>query len=185
MEAILSEVKGNNIIEVHYDIDPENPRTWENAGTMVYKYRGYGENEGDIDWDEFSSFEDFTTYLKVEKKAVIVLPLRVYDHSGLSMYVGTTGDRWDSSQVGAIYITQEDINNHWGAEYSIEDVEAGLRYEVDAYDHYLKGEVYGYLIFASKTCDTCQHTEREVVDSCWGYYSVEDALQTAKDYVLA
>ena len=113
------------------------------------------------------------------------MPLRIYDHSGLSLYIGTTGDRWDSSQVGAIYITQEDIDNHWGAEYSLADVEAGLRHEVDAYDSYLKGEVYGYIIYAPNTCPTCEHTEREVVDSCWGYYSVEDALNTARSYVLA
>ncbi len=42
--------------------------------------------------------------------------------------------------------------------------------EVQTYDQYLRGEVYGYQI-------------DEDGDSCWGYYGIEDCLEEAKSTV--
>jgi len=42
--------------------------------------------------------------------------------------------------------------------------------EVETYDQFLRGEVYGYKI-------------DEDGDSCWGFYGVEDCLEDAKSAV--
>lgn len=42
-----------------------------------------------------------------------ILPLSIYDHSGITMYVGSPCDRWDSSYVGWAFMTKEDcLKNH-------------------------------------------------------------------------
>lgn len=183
MEAVKVEKYGNNIIEVHYDTDPDNPRDWENLGTMVCFHRRY--NLGDK--HDFT-VEEISQNLLREQGAIVILPLFLYDHSGLSMSTSTFRGRaphagWDSGAVGYIYATKEDVTREFGDDYTEEKVEDILRSEVEVYDKYLRGEVYGYRILAEKTCDSCNHTEREEMDSCWGYYSEEEALASAKDMV--
>ena len=51
-----------------------------------------------------------------EQKDIVILPLFLYDHSGLSMSTGSFMGRavhaeWDSGQVGYIYANREDILN--------------------------------------------------------------------------
>ena len=41
--------------------------------------------------------------------------------------------------------------------------------EVNEYDHYLTGEVYGYEI--------CSDDDDEVIASCWGYYDREECMK--------
>ena len=49
-----------------------------------------------------------------ELKAVIILPLYLYDHSGIAIKVGSfickaVHAEWDSGKIGFIYATKEDI----------------------------------------------------------------------------
>jgi hypothetical protein len=54
----------------------------------------------------------------------------------------------------------------------VEKVRKVLKGEVETYDQYLTGEVYGYRISKVEVCDKgCEH--KEEVDSCWGYYGME------------
>lgn len=93
----------------------------------------------------------------------IILPLYLYDHSGITM--NTTGFHcpWDSGQVGFIHLSLEDVRREYGVQRvsaklrrTVEDV---LRAEVEVYDDYLRGNVYGYVI----------ERDSDHVDSCWGY----------------
>lgn len=42
--------------------------------------------------------------------------------------------------------------------------------EIEMLRQHIDGDVYGYVIEQGKTCGTCNHTEWEEVDSCWGFY---------------
>lgn len=95
-------------IEIHPDTDAESPREWDNAGTMVCWHRRYALG----DKHTFNSPADFEEWAK-ENKA-LVLPLFLYDHSGLSMRTSAYGDPWDSGQVGYIYILPAKILEEWG-----------------------------------------------------------------------
>lgn len=100
-------------------------------------------------------------------KHFFVLPLYLYDHSGIAMSATPFGCPWDSGQVGFIYAERDQ------AEYP--DPMADLLNEVKTYDRYLSGDVYGYVI---KDMD-CNE-----LSSSWGFYGFnqckEDALAEAK-----
>lgn len=49
-------------------------------------------------------------------------------------------------------------------------VDAAMDQEIELLQHHIAGDVYGYIIEEGKTCGTCNHTEWEEVDSCWGFY---------------
>jgi hypothetical protein len=42
--------------------------------------------------------------------------------------------------------------------------------EVEVYDQYLSGDVYGFVLKELQTCPTCNDVNEEVIDSCWGFY---------------
>ena len=95
------------------------------------------------------------------------------------MYVGTTGDRWDSSFVGFIFISKEKARKEYGwkliTKARREKLEEYLRNEVKVYDQYLTGDVYGYRITDTET--------DEEVDSCWGYYGSDECMDEAESIV--
>ena len=175
MSNIAYEYERNGLnIRIFYDESPENPRDWDNVGTMVCSHRNYNLGDEQLEASEYENWEDVRKNLLIkERKAVIILPLFLYDHSGITMY--TTGDTryrqheaWDSGQVGFIYCTQEDIDREWNG-----DKEAAKKYlegEIKTYDQYLTGDVYGFSI---------KNKHGEDVDSCWGFYGIEYAKEEA------
>jgi hypothetical protein len=145
-------------LDIEQDTDENNdPRDFDNLGTMVCFHRSY--NLGDK--HDFS-VEDIKALVK--RKDVLALPLFLIDHSGLSMSVRDFGCPWDSGQVGFIFIDFEKIRKEFSVKKVtkklLEQVKKSLIAEVDTYDSYLRGEVYGYLI---------KDADGEVLDSCWGF----------------
>ena len=90
----------------------------------------------------------------------VILPLWLYDHSGISMSCGERtypyDDRWDSGQVGWIAVTRKDAMENLGvrkpdgswAMAGESDWEKAaidcIRAEVETYDQYLTGDIYWY-----------------------------------------
>lgn len=185
MNDVLERVEYNNVvIEAVQDNDPLDPRSWDNLGTMVCWHKRYtlGDTNTGIDPKDYDSAEELFNHLK--SISAIVMPLYLYDHSGISMSTSTYAGKaqhasWDSGLVGYIYIDREELHKE-GLDESA-DLEAILRAEVDTYDRYLRGDMYGYRVVKNVKCDSCGHTEREVVDSCFGYESPEEALQAGKE----
>jgi len=144
------------------DVSPFNPRQYDNLGTMVCAHRRYELGDEQITDERFRGWNHIYRYLRISRKAICVLPLGLYDHSGISMYVGAgpaMGDSagWDSGQVGFIYTTKERLDE---LGCNPDDVEEALRAEVKEYSSYLCGEVYYYLI---------EDAEGDVLESCGGY----------------
>ena len=86
---------------------------------------------------------------------------------------------WDSGQVGFIYILKADACKEYGIKYItkkwVDKLEQYLNGDVEAYDHYIKGEVYGYSI---KNSD-------EVYDSCGGFIGDDLDTNGMLDYIPA
>jgi len=187
MNPVIETITHNNlIIEICQDYDPENPREWENLGTMICWHKRYnlGDSNTDYSLDDYDSAEELFNAIK--KDSLVVLPLYLYDHSGISMstttYVGRAQHAsWDSGLVGYIYTTKEQVERAGVTEES--DLESILVNEVEMYNHYLTGDVYGYRVYDTHQCDSCKHTEKKLIDSCWGYYSQEEALKTATELI--
>ena len=106
---------------------------------------------------------------------VLVKPLCLYDHGGISISTGSFIGRamhaeWDSGQVGYVHMDKKTAIYHLldltgDRPRSLTDetwkARAGDYIEADVaeYDNYLTGRIYGYRTFEGL----------EEVDSCWGY----------------
>jgi len=156
---------GTKLMIVHDDIG-DSPREWDNLGTMVCFHKKYRlGDEHEYKAGDFNSAEEIEDQIYKDHDALIVLPLYLYDHGGITM--NTTGFSciWDSMPVGFIYISKAKAR----AEYSVKRIskilkkriEQYLVSEVSIYDMYLMGEVYG-----------CQliDTDGEQMDACYGFY---------------
>jgi hypothetical protein len=158
-------------ITIDYDTDAESSREWSNIGEMVCWHRRY--NLGDK--HEFDSPSDFQEWAdSKESDVAIVLPLYLYDHSGITMSCSSFSCPWDSGQVGYIYITKAKIRDKYSvkriSKKLLERVRGYLVNEVETYDMFLTGQVYGYSI---------EDSEGNNVDSCWGFYGLDHCKEEA------
>lgn len=140
--------------------------------------------------DDFSSMELVERYLRVARRAIVTLPLYLYDHSGITMTAGSnlvgrgetpSGGRdswgnargWDTTMCGFIYTNAERCaelcgTGEDGGLYAPDDwagtplewVASQLDVEVRLYAAYLEGQVYGY---------TVEDDRGDEVGSCWGF----------------
>jgi len=152
------EYKGYNI-KIYLDEDPENPRTaWDNFGHMICFHSRY--NLGD---KHDMSLEDAKELEK--SKDVISLPLYLYDHSGLTIRTYPFSCPWDSGKIGFVYVTKEEVRKEYSCKLVTKEIKEKvinlLRSEVEEYNNYLTGEVYGYRIVDDN---------EEERDSCWGFF---------------
>ena len=108
---------------------------------------------------------------KVISEKYLMLPLYLYDHSGLAMSTESFSGRaphaeWDSGQVGWIYVSKEDALKEFDADKMTgairQKADALMRSEVAAYDSYLHGECYGFELYKNG----------ELSDSCWGFIEI-------------
>lgn len=110
-------------------------------------------------------------------KYVMILPLFLYDHSGITISTGRFSCPWDSGQVGYIYITRERMLKEWSAKKLTKKLKAKayeiMESEVHEYDHFLTGNVYGYQV-EGELCD----------DSCWGFYGSSYDDDSSWDYMI-
>ena len=174
MEDMMTVSSDGYKLSVFRDEDAPNPREWDNLGRMVCWHRRY--NLGDE-----HSFEDVEDFLESEeyKNAIVILPVYMYDHSGLAFSTVSFEDKWDSGQVGYIYVTQERAKMFFGREITESDHE-GIKEllvgEVETYDQYFQGDCYGFKI---------SNEHGDVVDSASGYYGsrITDVLQEMKESV--
>ena len=188
-------------IKVYRDECGESPREWDNLGTMAFCHRNY--NLGDeqmkhphelflliLDDDTvyriagegtaYCEYWDDETverlWKEVEKRAVI-LPLYLYDHSGITIRTSPFSCPWDSGQVGWIFVTKEAMRKEYGKQRISKQlrarVTAYLGGEVETYDNFLTGQVYGYVV---------EDQEGEHIDSCWGFYGYKSE---SWDYMLS
>lgn len=176
MNSINTITKGNYKLEIFQDESPESPRSWDNLGTMICFHSRY--NLGD---KHNYSREEGQELLK--GKDIISLPLYLYDHSGITMNTTGFSCGWDSGCVGFIYVTKETIRKEYGVKRItkeiIEKVTKVLKGEVETYDQYLTGDVYGYRVSKVEKCDK-GHEHDEEVDSCWGFYGEESVEEEGK-----
>lgn len=189
MEQIKDIIKGDKKfrIKILQDETPSNPREDDNLGTMVCFHKRY--NLGDkhnYRSSDFDSYEEVKKTIIKQENVGVILPLYLYDHSGITMNTTGFSCGWDSGQVGFIFISKEKMLNEYGGKIVTkklkEKVTEYLKNEVNTYDQYLTGDVYGYKIFEVVTCSEGHEHENEL-DSCWGYYGEDYCMKEAESVV--
>lgn len=157
---------------VEIDDDPLNPRKdCDNFGKMLCWHRRY--NLGDK--NPYKHSEDFHYDKELQKSIFAVLPVYLYDHSGLTVSSAPFSCPWDSGQVGIIYVTKEDAKREYGdlSEETKINVIERLESEIKEYDNYLTGNYYYFAV---------EDEEGEVVDTCGNFTgtSMTEILQSMK-----
>lgn len=173
-DAVYEEVHCGHTIKIYQNPDAESPREWSNLGTLICWHRRYrlGDSHSFDSPEAFlrdragvSDQSDLSMAQlreRADRKAVL-LPVFLYDHSGLAMNTIGFHCPWDSGQVGFVYVSLEAVREEFGAKRVTkalrEKAEDILRAEIVSYDAYLGGRVYGYVI----------EWDGEEVDACWGF----------------
>mgnify|MGYP003407728788 FL=1 len=167
-------------LEIFDDLNPCSPREFDNLGTMVCFHRRYDlGDETELKSSDFSSWEELENYLYKEENALIAIPVFMYDHSGL--WINTTGFScpWDSGQVGYIYISKEKVRREYSCKRISKKLKEMIREmlcsEVDLYNDYLSGNVYGFTLTDKENA--------EEIDSSCGFYGTDYIENGIFDYV--
>ena len=158
--AILEKEYKGYTVKIFVDDNPINPvEDFDMFGKMICFHNRYNLGHS----HDFTT-ESFQEFLQENKNNIVSLPLYFYDHSGITMRITPFSCQWDSGQVGVIYVTKENIKK----EFNVKNITKGimekvlnlLKAEVETYNKYLTGQIYGYQILKGE----------DVEDSCWGYY---------------
>jgi hypothetical protein len=176
----------------------DTPRDWDNLGKMICWHNRYTlgdekllENYSELKecrlknlTENCNGWDEVEEVLTKEFGAVVILPLFLYDHSGISIRTYSHGQHagWDGGYVGFIYATKADILK----EYSVKritkaiktKVEKILTSEVETYSQYLEGDVYSFVI---------EDEEGNHVNSCGGFYgmdAVKEEVNSQIDYAI-
>lgn len=187
METVETKTIGKYLIEIYPDEMGDSPRNWENLGTMICFHRRYDlGDKHDYDANDYSGWEEQRKSIEKNEKPCVILPLYLYDHSGITMSTSPFSCRWDSGQVGWIFVSKEKVKKEYGVKKItkdiVEKVTSVLEGEVKTYDQYIMGDVYGYKVFEIQTCEL-GHEHKEELDSCWGYYGVDECMNDAEGIV--
>jgi len=196
---------------VRVDGDNEDPRTWDNVGTMTCFHSRY--NLGDKhQWKEPETFlqdlaatvtelpdgdNDMEIVWDILNKHFVILPLYLYDHSGITMSTSPFSCRWDSGQVGYIYCSLDKAREEWGTPTSDWNTQANytknedgtfrnlkeaatqtLENEVTTYDQYLTGNIYKFELQIKNVRE-----EWETDDSCGGFYGDDHVASGLIDHL--
>jgi hypothetical protein len=167
----------------------DNPREWSNVGTMAVSYGGYelgDEDISEIDFEVECGCDENTScprcddtgyytmnpvdYFKKERGARVVIPLTVYEHSGITMRAGDVTlpwdtDRWDTSFVGFIFDTPNALKECMGEGVCDEDIKKALEGEVKIYASYLEGDIMYYRV---------EDDETDYIEGCGAYVGDSD-----------
>lgn len=125
-----------------------------------------------------------------KEQNLCIIPVFMYDHSGITISSGPFGCPWDSGQVGFIYMTRETCEKHGE---NFDRAEEILKSEIKELDAYLTGDVYSYTIW--ETEEECDPTEiYEHLDDfkdagtyagCGGFYDYDYCKESAFEHLAA
>ena len=144
----------------HYDFDTLGTITYAaHARTVVGVVPKTAEEDAEIAKD-------------VRDGKAIGLPVWAYVHSGATVKAALENPfscPWDSGRSGWVYVTKERALKEYGRKLTSKKFLARVREqlisEVEVFDMYLSGDVWGYEIVQDGIV---------VIDSCWGWYGYDD-----------
>lgn len=172
-------------LKIMHDTSPESPREWDNLGTMYCEHRRY--ELGDKKAQDISVYNYKTEQRETPDKGYTILPLYLYDHGGITMSTGRFSCPWDSGCVGYIYVSDDDVKNEYGwkiiTKKRREIITKRLKAEVEVYDQYLTGDVYGFQFESFAVYEDGREESLDDSDSCWGFYGSDPATNGIAEHL--
>ena len=116
-------------------------------------------------------------------KDCLIKPLYLMDHGMIGVSLRHYGDKWDSGQVGWVFVSRQMIRDNWGIKRVTKEylakAEALMASEVEEYGRWLEGSVYIFRVTNPAT------GESEKGDPMIGMYSTQlEAFMTARSMYL-
>lgn len=178
------EINDNVRVRIEYDTDPPSPVECDNLGEIAYSSSRYCLGTEDVSQERLREIHE-----KIESGEYLGLPVYAYVHSGATIRCGSGFScPWDSGQSGFVYCTKEKAIAEFGKRVLTKKVKEKalncLRAEVEVFDQYLTGDVYGIIVETRAGEDD----EWEEKESCWGFYGIDcarDEAQREGEYVCA
>lgn len=136
--------------------------------------------------NESNDFENIpeNEIVKMFEKTHLVIPVYAYEHGGITIKAGGKGVGWDSfdsGQLGFIYVSHDKIRKEYQVKRLtksiLEKAKNCLLAEVQLYDDYLTGNVWGYQVLDQ---------DNNHLDSCYGFFGDsgrDDAADQAKGFI--
>ena len=172
-EIVESHEFSGRTVQIVVDDYPSNPMENDTISQIIHWHRRY--DLGEDAPEDLDGIEGVREWIEKEKNGTHIKPLFIYDHSGITVWIGdnepfinSAHRGWDTGQVGFVFTTPEQIELMGTPE---ERVDAVIAAEVKDFDQYLRGEGYGYEILDG---------DGEVEESCYGFYDLGDVVSDAK-----
>lgn len=172
-------------ININQDSHPRNPLQ-EDCGNIKYALfhkRHNLQNDTELKSEDYTSWDKLKKALVRQYKALEVLPIYMYDHSGQTIATTPFSCKMDSGQIGFAFINKE-VLNEWGFKSrkgyegsAKQTLEEAIIQNVKVYDDYITGNVWEFEVVNS---------EDEILDSCSGYFGdlgKEQAIEEAKAFI--
>ncbi|MEF3304187.1 hypothetical protein [Paenibacillus sp. GYB003] len=189
-------------LKIEQDFDALHPRREnDNLGTMICWHRRYhlGDEHRFAEPREFmESLADGFEIKRIEERSdkdlfeqvarhAIILPIYAYEHGAITIRTAPFSCPWDSGQVGWIYISKKKAREEFGklTQSRVSYIENLLKAEVQEYDDYLQGNVFGFTLYSveAELREYLSEAGTDVydlsfdewspflkkMDSCWGF----------------
>ena len=163
-------------LKIIRDDDAESPRECDNLWAFVcwHQSDSYGDKH------DFRESSDFWQWIKDNggKNKFFLMPIYAYIHSGTVLSTSNGAypfnDRWDSGQLGWAYVSKKAIREEWKVKQISPKLKStvfkNLEGEIESYNQYLAGDIYGFQLVEIVHCEHCDRDKEENLDSCWGFY---------------
>ena len=165
IKRINSDTHPNIFVDIVLDPYPEEPDTFP-----VYITYSSG-SRYKLGNQQLNNHEHSKVARKIRDGEYVGLPVWAYVHGGSQIAASETNPfscPWDSGQSGWAYVTPPQMKLFYGDDKAA--ALADLKVTVEGFSNYLQREVYGWQLRVDDVC----------VNSCYGFYSVEDAEDAAR-----
>ncbi len=156
-------------LSIAIDYNPIDPREWDNYTKIYCEHKSYTfPQEISIDNEYCNSWDDVIDEIQNQEKDIILIkPIYMLDHSGISVDLRDYNDKWDSGQIGFIWTTKK-LMKKAGLKPTVSEADKLIKQEFKSWKKYIEGEIYSYCIEKKITCPHCHTTKYEVVDTLSG-----------------
>jgi hypothetical protein len=165
-----------------------NPRDDDNYTTMIFSHKRYSlGDKHDYKSEDYNGWTEMKDAIIKKEKPIVIRPVFMLDHSGITIRTVSFNDPWDSGQIGFVIITRASVLNMQGW-YRISPkrytrLSKYLEQEVERYDAWLRGDVVEWAIFAKDSEDSF-----DAIETCGGYigdqdYAIKDAKASIDSYI--
>jgi hypothetical protein len=180
LPLVIDLSKENWELEIAYDQYTDSPRDWDNLGEILCRNNRYMSNELRLDskYDDIfanGTMEDIERLL--DKLGYFHERISVYDHSGVSIYLGKPCCRFDSCYIGLYVVSKERVKKEYDKkrisrklQNKVKEIMKG---EIDTFSNWLDGNVFSYTLSKNG----------EEIDSCGGFIAdcSDDAIEDMID----